>query len=351
MASLHLYHTPSQTLIYDRKVTSHPDLEMLTIGRVSVDLYAEQVNANATNVQSFRKSIGGTTTNVAVAAARLGRRAGVCTRVGNDEFGEYIISALTNTFGVDVRFVSRDDEFKTPLAFVMLDPPEEPRVVFYREPRAPDMNITMADLDAATVNVVPILWIAASNLAYEPCRSTMHEVLTARHCEPEAGRTTATVRHTVLDLDWRPMFWRSPAEATAEIVSVLTKFSVVIGNCAECEIAVGTADPEVAIERLLSLGLDAAVVKLGADGVLVGDRHGLREHVAPINIEVMSGVGAGDAFGAALCHGLLSGWDLATCARFGNAAGAIVASRLTCADDMPTLAEVTALAHATSSPT
>ncbi len=244
--------------------------------------------------------------------------------------------------------MSRDDEFKTPLAFVMLDPPDEPRVVFYREPRAPDMFITMADLDRPTIAAVPILWIAASNLAYEPCRSTMHEVLATRVAEPIDTQPGGAVRHTVLDLDWRPMFWNSPADATAELVSVLTKFTIVVGNRSECEIAVGTSDPDVAIERLLSLGLEAAVVKLGPDGVLVGDHRGLRERVAPISIEVVSGVGAGDAFGAALCHGLLSGWDLATCAHFGNAAGAIVASRLTCADDMPTLAEVTALAESSS---
>ncbi len=151
------------------------------------------------------------------------------------------------------------------------------------------------------------------------------------------------VRHTILDLDWRAMFWKSPAEASAQIIPLLSKFSIVIGNRTECEIAVGTDDPDLALDRLLDLGLDAAVVKLGGDGVLVGDQTGLRERVAPIAINVVCGVGAGDAFGAAICHGLLEGWDLATCARFGNAAGAIVASRLMCADDMPTLQEVTNL--------
>ncbi len=322
--------------------TGHDDaeVEILTIGRVSVDLYAEQTNVDATGVVSFRKSIGGTTTNVAVAAARLGRRVAVCTKVGDDEFGSYVRFALSNTFNVDTRFVSSDPTLKTPLAFVMLDPPEEPRVVFYREPRAPDMNITIDDLDTDLVANVPIVWMAACNLAYEPCRTAMHDVLAVRAASTSSDRG---IRHTILDLDWRPMFWSSAAEASAEIVPLLDRFSMVIGNRAECEIAVGTADPDLAIERLLSLGLEAAVVKLGADGVLVGDRHGTRERVAPIHVDVVSGVGAGDAFGAALCHGLLAGWDLPSTARFANAAGAIVASRLMCADDMPTLAEVNAL--------
>jgi 5-dehydro-2-deoxygluconokinase len=322
-------------------VTSKDGIELLTIGRVSVDLYAEQINVPATGVQSFRKSIGGTTTNVAVAAARLGRRAAVCTRVGNDEFGDYITTALTETFGVDTRFVHADPDLKTPLAFVLLDPPEDPRVVFYREPRAPDMNITPDNLDPDIVANVPILWMAASNLAYEPCRSTMHWLLDNR------PRHTfgVGIHHTILDLDWRPTFWLSPAAAAAEIRPLLDRFSVIIGNRVECEIATGTDDPERALDRLLEHGVEVAVVKLGGDGVLIGDQHGARARVAPIHVDVVCGVGAGDAFGAALCHGLLAGWDIATCARFGNAAGAIVAGRLMCADDMPTLEEVNALVN------
>ncbi len=319
-------------------------IEILTIGRVSVDLYAEQFNVDATGVQTFRKSIGGTTTNVAVAAARLGRHAATCTRVGSDEFGRYISSALAETFNVDTRFVTADPAYKTPLAFVFLDPPEEPRVEFYRAPRAPDMNITVDDLDLAVVREVPILWLAASNFAYEPSRTAMHRVLAARTdaVGDSAGISEGPIRHTILDLDWRAMFWESPQHATAQIAPVLQQFSVVIGNRTECEIAVGTSDPDFALDRLLALGLDAAVVKLGGDGVLVGDKNGLRERVSPIEIDVVCGVGAGDAFGAAFCHGLLEGWSLASCARFGNAAGALVAARLMCADDMPTLQEVIA---------
>jgi 5-dehydro-2-deoxygluconokinase len=315
-------------------VSSSGPLELLTIGRVSVDLYAEQLNANAREVRTFRKSIGGTATNVAVAAARLGRRAAVCTRVGDDEFGDYVRYALTETFGVDTSFVGTDASLKTPLAFALLDPPEDPRIIFYREPRAPDMNTTVDDLDLDVVEQVPILWIAASNVAFEPSRSTMHTVLDRR------GRRT----HTVLDLDWRPMFWDSPAHATAQIAPLLDHVTMAVGNRAECEIAVGTDDPDEAADRLLARGLEAVVVKLGGDGVLVADRTGVRERVAPVPVDVVCGLGAGDAFGGALCHGLLSGWDLPTCARVANAAGAIVASRLMCADDMPTLAELTALA-------
>ncbi len=313
-------------------------IEVLTIGRVSIDLYAQQANVSARHVESFTKSIGGSTTNVAVAAARLGHRVATCTRVGDDEFGEFIRWALPNSFGVDARLVGVDPTFKTPLAFVMLDPPEDPRLFFYREPGAPDMNIAMDDLDADLVRDVPILWIAASNLAYEPCRTTMHQVLALRK------RRT----HTVLDLDWRPMFWPSAATARSEIAPLLSQVSIVVGNRTEYEVAVETSDPELACERMLGFGVEIVVVKLGSDGVFVADDKGLREWIKPMPIDVVCGVGAGDAFGGALCHGLLVGWDLATCVRAGNAAGALVASRLRCADDMPTLEEVLQLMNSRS---
>jgi 5-dehydro-2-deoxygluconokinase len=146
--------------------------------------------------------------------------------------------------------------------------------------------------------------------------------------------------HTVLDLDWRPSFWPDAATATRELDAVLDHVTIAIGNRTECEIAVGEADPDRAADALLQRGLTSAVVKLGGDGVLVAGADGTRERIPPRPVDVVCGLGAGDAFGGAFCHGLLSGWDLPTCARAGNAAGSIVASRLMCADDMPTRDEV-----------
>ena len=313
-----------------------PELELLTVGRIGVDLYAEQLGVSLTEVTSFRKSLGGTATNVAVAAARLGHHAAVFTRVGDDEFGRYIITALADTFGVDTRFVGIDPTLKTPLAFAELEVPEEPTIVFYREPKAPDMNIVADDVDLGVVAAVPILWFPAACLSQEPSRSTIHELLRLRE------RRT----HTIFDLDWRPHFWHSRADATKEIDAVLDHVTMAIGNRVECEIAVGATDPEQAAERLLARGLSAAVVKMGGDGVLVATADGARERIAPFPVEVMCGLGAGDAFGGALCHGLLSGWSLGESARAGNAAGAIVASRLMCADDMPTLDDINSLLEA-----
>jgi 5-dehydro-2-deoxygluconokinase len=281
-------------------------------------------------VSSFAKSIGGTATNVAVAAARLGRRAAVATRVGDDAFGAYARLALAEEFGVDTRFVAVDPRLPTPVTFCELDPPEDPRLIFYRHPKAPDMNLAPGDLDPDTVAGVPILWVSGSALSDEPSRSTVNEMLAQR----------ARRSYTILDLDWRPTFWRSRADGERELREALAHVTAAVGNRSECEVAVGTGEPEPAADLLLGQGLELAVVKLGGDGVYLASADGNRALLPALPIEVVCGLGAGDAFGGALCHGLLAGWDPVRAVRFANAAGAIVASRLLCAPAMPTLDEV-----------
>lgn len=305
-----------------------PDL--LTVGRISVDLYAEQLGAPLTDVTTFRKSIGGTSTNVAVAAARLGHRVATWTRVGDDELGAYALHALDRTFGVDISYVGRDPHLRTPLAIAVLDPPDDPQVIFYREPRAPDLDLDVSDVPVEVICGVSILWVPASRFADPVSRAAVTSALLLRERRV----------HTIIDLDWRHQFWESEAAGTAAIAPMLDHFTLAVGNRRECRIATGTDDPDLAADRLLDRGLDAAIVKLGADGVLVATSAGVRQRVAPFPVEVLCGLGAGDAFGGALCHGLLEGWDLERSVRYANAAGAIVASRLMCADDMPTAAEV-----------
>lgn len=314
--------------------------EVLTVGRISVDLYAEQIGASLNDVASFRKSVGGTATNVAVAAARLGHRSAVLTRVGDDRFGSYLRHALEASFGVDTTWVGVHEGLRTPLAFAVLDPPEDPELFFYRSPRAPDQEISPGDVSDEVVAGTEVLWIAASCVAWEPSRSAIHSILSARQRRA----------HTVLDLDWRAQFWDSPAAATEQISPLLDQVTVAVGNRIECEVAVGASDPDVAADRLLERGLEMAIVKLGGDGVLVATHDGQRATVAPMPVDVVCGLGAGDAFGGALCHGLLKGWDVNQIAQFANAAGAIVAGRLMCADAMPTSDEVMALVASGAQP-
>jgi 5-dehydro-2-deoxygluconokinase len=293
------------------------------MGRVGVDLYPEQIGVPLAEVRTFAKSLGGSPTNVAVGAARYGHRAAVITRVGNDGFGIYVRNALRG-FGVDDRFVGTDPALRTPVVFCEIFPPDHFPILFYREPKAPDMNISPEDLDIDAVRGARIFWTTGTALSDEPSRSATLAALTAR------DRSGITVH----DLDYREVFWSSPGEATKQQLRALEHATVAVGNRAEAEVAVGDGTPEELARRLLELGLELAVVKLGPDGVLVAWNGGM-ERVPPVHVEVVCGLGAGDAFGAALCHGLLLGWEITRTIRFANAAGAYVAGRLACADAMP----------------
>jgi 5-dehydro-2-deoxygluconokinase len=303
------------------------DLEVITMGRVSVDLYPEQIGVPLAEVRTFAKSLGGSATNVAVAAARLGHRSAVVTKVGDDGFGPYVRAALEG-FGVDARYVGTDPDLRTPLAFCEIHPPDDFPLLFYREPKAPDSNIGVEDLDLEEISSAPLFWITGTGLSEEPSRSTTLGALEAR-----SGGIT------VVDLDYRPMLWNSREETERWYHEALKNATVAVGNQEEVEVAVGTGDPHEASAALLDLGLELAIVKRGPDGVLARTAEGVAE-APPIEVDVVNGLGAGDAFGGALCHALLLGWNPERTIRFANAAGAIVASRLACADDMPTEGEV-----------
>jgi 5-dehydro-2-deoxygluconokinase len=306
-------------------------VEILTMGRIGVDLYPEQTGVRLADVRTFRKMLGGSATNVAVAAARYGRRAGVITKVGDDPFGPYARQALAE-FRVDASRVGTHPTLRTPVVFCEIFPPDSFPLLFYREPTAPDMTLESAELDLDEIASVPLFWTTGTGLSAEPSRSATLAALGAR------GRRAITVH----DLDYRPGFWSSEEEAGHWGREAVALATVAVGGQSEAAPLVGDRPAADAARALLDLGAELAVVKLGPEGVLAATRDELVT-VPPVPVEVVNGLGAGDAFGGALCHGLLSGWELERTLRFANAAGALVASRLGCADDMPTEEEVDAL--------
>jgi 5-dehydro-2-deoxygluconokinase len=304
--------------------------EVLTMGRLGVDLYPQQVGKSLRHVESFAKFLGGSAANVAVASARHGRRTALISRTGQDPFGEYLHDALQG-FGVDDRFVTPVPEYPTPITFCEIFPPDDFPLYFYRKPKAPDLVIRSAELDLDAIRSAEIFWVTVTGLSEEPSREATLAALEAR------GRSGITV----LDLDYRPMFWSSREEARRWVQKALPHVTVAVGNRDECDTAVGVREPQAAADALHAAGVELAIVKQGPDGVLASDGKE-RVSVPPTPVDVVNGLGAGDAFGGALCHSLLAGWDLEYAMRFCNAAGAIVASRLACADAMPTTDEVSA---------
>ncbi len=305
-----------------------PADEVLTMGRIGVDLYPQQIGVSLREVRTFAKFLGGSPTNVAVAAARHGRRSAVISRTGADPFGEFIHDGLRG-FGVDDRFVTPVAALPTPVTFCEIFPPDDFPLYFYRFPKAPDLEIAESELDLAAIRAADIFWVTGTGLCQEPSRSATLAALRAR------GRRGITI----FDLDYRPMFWPSRAEARSWYAQALPYATVAVGNLDECDTAVGVTEPRAAAEALHEAGIELAVIKQGPAGVLAS-RGGEEIVVPPRPIEVVNGLGAGDAFGGALCHALLSGWELEPAMRFCNAAGALVAGRLACADDMPTESEV-----------
>ena len=305
--------------------------EVLTMGRVGVDLYPQQVGVHLEDVETFAKYLGGSATNVAVAAARYQRRTAVITRTGDDPFGRFVHAALAG-YGIDDRFVSSVPGLPTPVTFCEIFPPDDFPLYFYRWPKAPDLQIYAEELDYDAIRAAGVFWVTGTGLCDEPSRTATLAALEARKKQGI----------TVLDLDYRPMFWESREQARSWIQRALPYVTVAVGNLDECDTAVGEREPLAAARKLHDFGVSLAVVKQGPKGVLAHDRTTAVE-VPPVPVNVLNGLGAGDAFGGALCHGLLAGWDVERVMRFANAAGAIVAGRLACSDAMPTAAEVAEL--------
>jgi 5-dehydro-2-deoxygluconokinase len=208
-------------------------------------------------------------------------------------------------------------------------PPDDFPLYFYRYPTAPDLQITADDLPMDAIRDAGVFWATVTGLSQEPSRAAH-----ARAWEQRGRR-----RHTILDLDYRPMFWTDPADATEQVGKALEQVTVAVGNREECEIAVGETEPQRAADALLERGLEIAIVKQGPKGVLAATAEE-RVEVPPFPVQVVNGLGAGDAFGGALVHGLLAGWDLRRILEFANVAGALVAGRLECSTAMPDEAEI-----------
>ncbi len=303
-------------------------LDLLTIGRAGVDLYPMESGIGLQDVETFGKFLGGSPTNVAVAAARLGARAATITGVGDDPFGLFVRREMVR-LGVSDAHVITSPAYATPVTFCEMFPPDDFPLYFYRFPSAPDMQLRPQDIPTAAVRSARIMWFSVTGLSEEPSRSA-HQMSLSQRWRQE---------HTILDLDYRPALWPRRAEATIQVREFLAGVSVAVGNREECLIAVGESDPDRAADAMLEAGVDLAIVKQGADGTLAKTREE-RVQVPATPTHVVNGLGAGDAFGGSLCHGLLNGWSLQRTIAAASAAGAIVAARRECATAMPIAPEI-----------
>lgn len=305
----------------------HKRATVLIFGRVGVDLYPTEIETPLSQVSSFRKYVGGFAGNVATGIARLGVPCAVLSAVGDDGHGVFIREWLESQ-GVECEWLGVDSRFRTPLAFCEVWPPDRFPLTFYRGlASTPDWHISIADVDLASIAAFPLVVLSGSALAAEPSRTVTLAIASVRsECE-------AT---TIFDLDWRPAFWSNPAEYAA--------LARIVAN--HCDVLVGATEEFTAA----NLDYDASpvvVLKRGADGCVLRTVGGDVTDVPGLPVDVVNGLGAGDAFLAAFTAAMALEESFDQAAHTANAAGALVATRLACSEAMPTLDELKAFLEST----
>ena len=302
-------------------------VEAFVIGRLSADLYPLQINTPLDEVRTFERFVGGFAGNVATGLARLGVKVAIISGVGDDGHGKFVRRFLADE-GVDVQWLLTHPTLKTALAFCEAWPPDHFPITFYREPTCPDWEIRIDQVPTSEIRKAPLVYVTGTGLVRDPSRSMVLGIL-----EERIGR-----RNTIFDLDWRGMLWGDRDAEYGSLARIGSRMAdIVIGGDSEFQ-AAGFSPREA-----LELGARVAVAKHGPHGVSVHTRDAGEEHVPGLTVPVVNGLGAGDAFAAAFGAGLLAGVPLVDAVRRGNAAGAIVATRLSCSTAMPRADEVDAL--------
>jgi 5-dehydro-2-deoxygluconokinase len=294
-------------------------IEAVVLGRVGIDLYPDELRTPLREVRHYTRYVGGFAGNLSTGLARLGVRTAIVSRVGDDGHGEFV-RAFLEAEGVDCRFLAVDPEWRTPPTFCEIWPPDDFPLTFYRHPTAPDWQLQPGDFDTAEVANAPVLFATGTGLAQSPSRETTLGALSGHH-----GGTI------VFDLDWRPSLWDDPGAYPELAREAAALADVVVGNRDEVAAAGG-------LDAVLELA-PTVILKRGGDGAVLYD-DGEIVDLPGVPVEVVNGLGAGDAFGAALGYAIVRGIGLRAGVELANRAGAYVAQRIPCSEAMPHLADL-----------
>jgi 5-dehydro-2-deoxygluconokinase len=316
--------------------------DILSMGRSSIDLYANEIGAPFPEIKSFAAYVGGCPTNISVGTRRLGLRSVLLTAVGEDPVGDFVLHFLDRE-GVVTRFIPRKPGRRTSAVILGIEPPDKFPLVFYRDNCA-DIELTIEDVQAAPIAESYMLLISGTGLSREPSR-------TATIFAAENARASGT--KVVLDLDFRPDQWQDATAFSSTIRSVLKLTDLVLGTADEVKAgalhegvsvtvehsqvsgARVTGDVLDAVKTILAAGPEALALKRGGEGTTVYLQNGETVDAATFPVEVQNVLGAGDAFASGFLYGYRKGWDWYRSARMGNACGAIVVTRHGCANFMP----------------
>ena len=328
-------------------------LDLITMGRSSIDLYSNQIGTRFEDISSFAAYVGGSPTNIAVGTRRLGLESGLLTAVGTDRTGDFVLNFLAQE-GFDTSMIPRKPGHPTSAAVLGIEENHKTPLVFYRENCA-DIELSIDDVIAANLERTGALEIAGTNLSKEPSRSATFYAV---------ERAKALGKTVFMDIDFRANQWHDPRAFGVNVRAILPMVDIAIGTEEEINAVCLTSSdqlkiinsqiqaPEIQgdlnanIKLILERGPRALVVKTGARGAEVHLQTGEVITAPGFSVEVYNTVGAGDAFGSGFIYGQIKGWDLYKSIRLGNACGAIVVSRHACANAMPTMAEITELVNA-----
>jgi 5-dehydro-2-deoxygluconokinase len=311
-----------------RSWTAAGGIEVVVMGRLSADIYPAQIRTALRDQRNFVRYMGGFAGNVSTGLARLQVRTAIVSKVGDDGHGEFIRDFLSLE-GVDVGWLGTDHTLNTPVVFCEIWPPDRFPLLFYRTPTCPDWELSVDDFDMDAIAEAPILLASGTGLAREKSRLA-HMAALEQH------------QHTaIFDLDYRPTFWAGAGDYQQAVQAALPRADIVVGNEDEVRAASGVDDPREGIVSLRALGPRTVILKRGGEGAALYDGDRVVE-VPPVRMEIVNGLGAGDAFLAAVTHGLLRGIDLETAVRRANWAGAYVASQVPCSEAMPYLNDLNA---------
>ena len=334
---------------------SGKSFDLITMGRSSIDLYANDIGVPFEEIESFAAYVGGSPTNIAVGARRLGLEVALLTAVGDDKVGDFILKFLRDE-GVETRYIPRKPGTRSSAVVLGIEPPDRFPLVYYRD-NAADIQLTIDDVLAAPIAASRALEISGTGLSREPSRSaTFFAAEQARR----AGKTV------YLDLDFRADQWHDPRAFGVTVRALLPLVDIAIGTEEEFNAAMvqdpgdivirdqqisapqirGDIDANIAGILSLPNGPEALVVKRGARGATIRLRDGETIEAPGFPVEVHNVLGAGDAFAAGFIYGCTKGWDYYRSARLGNACGAIVVTRHGCANFMGYEDEVLAFVEA-----
>jgi len=328
-------------------MTPEPEFDLITMGRSSIDLYSNDIGSPFVQIKSFAAYVGGSSTNIAVGAQRLGLKTALLTGVGADPVGDFILNFLQHE-GVETRYIARKPKARSSAVLLSVEPPDRFPLVFYRD-NAADIQLTIDDVRAAPLDRCRVFQFGGTNFSREPSRSATLAAIEQAH------RAGATI---FMDADLRADQWHDPRAFGLAVRAVLPQVDIVVGTEEEIKAAMMTeadqlrithsqisapevtGDLDAAVDAILRARPRVVAVKRGAKGCTLYRPDAAPQDVPGFPVQVLNVLGAGDAFASGFIYGYLRGWDWSRTARFANACGAIVVTRHACANDTPSLAEV-----------